>query len=48
MILSAIVGLLATLALTVKTWWYRIRGWFRRGPKPGDAKGGGPDTSPRG
>ena len=48
MILSAIVGLLATIGLAVKTWWYKIKGWFRRTPKPGDATGGGPDIPPRG
>lgn len=30
MILSAIIGLIATVALTFKTWWYRIRRLFRR------------------
>lgn len=48
MILSAIVGLLATIGLALKTWWYRIKGWFRRAPKSGDIGGGGPDTSPGG
>lgn len=31
LILSAIVGLLATIGLAIKTWWYRIRSFFRRG-----------------
>jgi len=31
MILSAIVGLLATLGLALKTYWYRLRAFFRRG-----------------
>lgn len=30
MILSAIVGLLATLGLALKTYWYRLRAFFRR------------------
>ena len=34
LILSAIVGLLATIALAVKTWWYKIKSLFRRNPAP--------------
>ena len=30
LILSAIVGLLATIGLAIKTWWYRIKSFFRR------------------
>jgi hypothetical protein len=30
MILSAIVGLFATLALAVKTYWYKLKSWFRK------------------
>jgi hypothetical protein len=30
LILSAIVGLIATIGLAVKTWWYRIKSLFRR------------------
>lgn len=30
MILSAVIGLFATAALAVKTWWYRIKALFRR------------------
>lgn len=30
MILSAIVGLFATLALAVKTYWYKLKALFRR------------------
>jgi len=30
LILSAIVGLLATIGLAVKTGWYRIKSFFRR------------------
>jgi len=30
MIISAIVGLFATVGLAVKTYWYKIKGFFRR------------------
>lgn len=30
LILSAIVGLLATIGLALKTWWYRVKAFFRR------------------
>ena len=38
LILSAIVGLVATIGLAVKTGWYRIKSFFRRDPatKEGD------------
>jgi hypothetical protein len=37
LILSAIVGLLATIGLAIKTWWYKIKGLFRRdAPRSGD------------
>ena len=29
MILSAIIGILASLGLALKTYWYRIKGFFR-------------------
>jgi hypothetical protein len=32
LILSAIVGLLATIGLALKTWWYKIKSRFRRKP----------------
>lgn len=32
LILSAIVGLLATIGLAVKTWWYKLKALFRRNP----------------
>jgi hypothetical protein len=41
LILSAIVGLLATLGLTFKTWWYRFKALFRRNA-PGANAGSGP------
>lgn len=31
MIISAIVGLLASIALAVKTYWYKLKAMFRRG-----------------
>jgi hypothetical protein len=34
MILSAVIGLLATLALALKTYWYRLRALFRRAEPP--------------
>lgn len=30
MVISAIVGLIASIALAVKTYWYRIKRYFRR------------------
>ena len=33
MIVSAIVGIFASLALAIKTYWYKIKGLFRRGEK---------------
>lgn len=30
MVVSAIVGILASIALALKTYWYRIKGFFRR------------------
>jgi O-antigen/teichoic acid export membrane protein len=32
LILSAIVGLIATIGLAVKTWWYRMKSLIRRNP----------------
>ena len=32
LILSAIIGLLATIGLAVKTWWYKLKSLFRRNP----------------
>lgn len=34
LLLSAIVGLLATIGLAVKTWWYKIKSLFRRNSAP--------------
>ena len=34
MIISAIVGLFATVGLAVKTYWYKIKAFFRRDAQP--------------
>lgn len=44
LIISAIVGLLATIGLALKTWWYRLRSLFRR--KPAATEGGGAQSRP--
>jgi O-antigen/teichoic acid export membrane protein len=33
MVISAIVGIFASIALALKTYWYKIKGFFRRGGK---------------
>ena len=38
MILSAIVGMFATAALAVKTYWYKLKGLFRRQREEGEKK----------
>ena len=35
MVVSAIVGIFASIALALKTYWYRIKAFFRRGDKQG-------------
>jgi len=40
MLISAIVGLLASLVLAVKTYWYRIKGFFKRKPAESDVDDG--------
>jgi len=35
MVVSAIVGIFASIALAVKTYWYKIKGFFKRGGKTG-------------
>jgi hypothetical protein len=32
MLISAIVGLFASLVLAIKTYWYRLKGFFKRKP----------------
>ncbi len=36
MIISAIVGLFATVGLAVKTYWYKIKAFFRRAESPAE------------
>ena len=40
MLISAIVGLFASLALAVKTYWYRIKAFFKRKPAKSDTDDG--------
>ena len=40
MLISAIVGLFASLALAIKTYWYRIKAFFKRDPAKSDADDG--------
>ena len=40
MLISAIVGLFASLALAIKTYWYRIKAFFKRKPSESDADDG--------
>lgn len=40
MLISAIVGLFASLALAIKTYWYRIKAFFKRKPVETDADDG--------
>ena len=37
MLISAIVGLFASLVLAIKTYWYRIKAFFKRRPAKADA-----------
>jgi hypothetical protein len=45
MILSAIVGIFATVSLALKTYWYKLKSLFRRS-RPGATGPGGPDAGP--
>jgi len=40
MLISAIVGLFASLVLAIKTYWYRIKMFFRRNPAGSDTDDG--------
>ena len=40
MLISAIVGLFASLVLAIKTYWYRIKSWFKSKPAETDAENG--------
>ncbi|MGQ0383178.1 MAG: hypothetical protein ACT4UP_00625 [Gammaproteobacteria bacterium] len=44
LVISAIVGLLATIGLAVKTWWYKLKGLFRR--KSGATEGRATQSRP--
>lgn len=46
MVISAIVGIFASTALAVKTYWYRIKGFFRRGGKQASNKGSSAGETP--
>ena len=35
MVISAIVGIIASIALALKTYWYRIKGFLKRGQNKG-------------
>jgi len=37
MLISAIVGLFASLVLAIKTYWYRIKTFFKRNPAQSNA-----------
>jgi hypothetical protein len=40
MLISAIVGLFASLVLAIKTYWYRIKAFFKRKPVRSDSDDG--------
>jgi hypothetical protein len=40
MVISAIVGLFASLVLAIKTYWYRIKSFFTRKPAASDPDDG--------
>jgi len=40
MVISAIVGLIASLALAIKTYWYRIKSFFKGKPAQSDSDDG--------
>jgi O-antigen/teichoic acid export membrane protein len=43
MVLAAIVGIFASVALAVKTYWYKIKGFFRRDNKQNSSTGNTPE-----
>jgi len=43
MVVSAIVGIFASIALAVKTYWYKIKRLFKRNSKPEPSSGEMPD-----
>ena len=40
MLISAIVGLFASLVLAIKTYWYRLKSFFKRKPTETDSDDG--------
>ena len=40
MLISAIVGIIASLVLAIKTYWYRIKAFFKRKPAGSDTDDG--------
>jgi len=47
MVVSAIVGIFASIALAVKTYWYKIKKFFRRPTKPVNQPGTKAATDPK-
>ena len=43
MVVSAIVGIFASIALAVKTYWYKIKGFFKRNGKQDSTSRDTPD-----
>ena len=43
MVVSAIVGIFASIALAVKTYWYKIKGFLRRNSKQDSTSQNTPD-----
>ena len=43
MVVSAIVGILASIALALKTYWYKIKAFFKRGSKQDSPSGDMPE-----
>jgi len=43
MVVSAIVGIFASIALAVKTYWYKIKGFFKRDNKQDSTSQDTPD-----
>lgn len=42
MVVTVLVGIFASVALAVKTWWYKLRSLFRRSGRQSDAGGKDP------
>ena len=38
MVISAIVGIIASIALALKTYWYKLKGFFNRNPNQDKSK----------